>query len=1413
MKKENNMINWKTFETKYDKREQWAFEQMSYFLFCVEMGCHTGIFRYKNQAGIETEPVEKDGLFYGFQAKYYSTALSTNKNDIIVSIQKAKQKNNSLNKILLYTNQELSESSRKDQKKPGYQIEIENAAQNNNIELEWRVPSILEYQLLQTENKWIFNIFFGSNGLDPEFFKNQVEKEIQNLGPRFNSKLNFELPIAKVFDSISRTEIFIQTIIEKIDEWLTEKSYRRLMDNAIVTEIEKELDILKNEVKDWVVNFQNTNSIQQEITLLPLTEKIEAFNSRISEKKDQLWNEQCREKKHNRKFDTELNRLREIESANDNFLYYIDELHIDLANQPTLIIQGEAGCGKSHLLGDIASRRSNQSLPTILLLGTTFNNSNTIEQNILNKLDLTCSFEEFLKNLNSIGLLINERVLILIDAINEGAGADLWKNQIAGFISEIKKYPAIGLVLTIRSTYFDDIIPTDFSSTKNITIITHKGFAGEEYEVLKLFSEFYGLKLPNIPILNPEYTNPLFLNLVCNAIKDRTDKSFPQSFSGLNSIYELYKNSLNKKFEEKRPEYKNRNIVSQAIDKFSQAIFNSKYGSLECSEAVALFDDEFPKFQYLLSDLIEESVLLKMKEQCTENPKDIILFSYQKLGDFYIAEKLLNSLATEQLATEQEIRDAFATNDSFKKIISEYQWQYAGIIDAFSILLPERYGLEITDFISYFSKEKDSFENNHIPYEFYQKLLDSLKWRNANSIDDEKVTELLIEYYCTSNINCFNEFLYALTELATIPNHPFNSDKLHKILLASPMPERDSYWQRFILWYSSSSGEYGASVHAIKKMIDWAWRPNISNNVDFETARLVAQTLAWVMASTKIELRDQTTKALVNLLEQQPKALITTLKAFEQIDDLYISERLYAIAYGCILRTEKDESIKIIAQYVYDTVFKNGNPPTHILLRDYARNTIEYAVYKNVELEIDVKLIRPPYKSKCNYIPLSNEELDVKYKPKDNKGHWGEEEWAKGAILRSMITEYGRGTGMYGDFGRYTFQSNLRDFDLPSKLNIGLLSNLAVEWIFEKYGYDTRLHGEYDHSTNYYNNYGRHANQVERIGKKYQWIALYEIMAIVADNFKMKNDWGNNSKNTLYKGTWHNFIRNIDPAYITKNNEKNKFDETKFDGNWYNDENYTHWNYPDAEWIETTEDLIDPKQIIEKTDANHEEWLRLYHDVSWDEPKKLGQDRWKGRRKRIWYRVQGYLIKKSDKNRIVKFLKTQNFDGRWMPECNDDSISLFNREKFWSPAYLDTYKDRDNSWQTIEDTKYKVLVANESAKGSFERDKSGTNQSYDIPCKFIFEGLELQYAPIDGDLKNKKGEIVVTNNNGNGLVIKKKELLEFLEEKNMDIIWTILGGKISSEHSNNGRIYYKVPCGVYYLKNGTLEGNLTMFDR
>jgi hypothetical protein len=183
-------MNWKIFGLKYDNRETWAFEQMSYLLFCAEFNSRIGLFRYKNQTGIETEPIEKDGKHYGFQSKYYTTSIAVNKDDIIDSIKKAKSKNKQLDEILFYINQELSESTTKSKKKPQYQLDIEKAAKTEGINIQWRVPSHLELQLSLPDNKYINDIFFS---LDPNEgdLLDEISKHNENILQAIKTEISF----------------------------------------------------------------------------------------------------------------------------------------------------------------------------------------------------------------------------------------------------------------------------------------------------------------------------------------------------------------------------------------------------------------------------------------------------------------------------------------------------------------------------------------------------------------------------------------------------------------------------------------------------------------------------------------------------------------------------------------------------------------------------------------------------------------------------------------------------------------------------------------------------------------------------------------------------------------------------------------------------------------------------------------------------------------------------------------------------------------------------------------------------------------------------------------------------------------------------------------------------------------------
>ncbi|GAB3531416.1 AVAST type 4 anti-phage nuclease Avs4 [Photobacterium alginatilyticum] len=150
-------IDWEVFKAKFSTNPQDAFEWMCYLLFCNEFRVKTGIFRYKNQSAIETNPISQDGINVGWQAKFYEVALSNHKNDILETITKAKRDYPDLNKIIFYTNSEWGQNKGKE---PKGKIEAEEKAKENNLEIEWRCCSFFESPFVVDDCSRIASYFF-----------------------------------------------------------------------------------------------------------------------------------------------------------------------------------------------------------------------------------------------------------------------------------------------------------------------------------------------------------------------------------------------------------------------------------------------------------------------------------------------------------------------------------------------------------------------------------------------------------------------------------------------------------------------------------------------------------------------------------------------------------------------------------------------------------------------------------------------------------------------------------------------------------------------------------------------------------------------------------------------------------------------------------------------------------------------------------------------------------------------------------------------------------------------------------------------------------------------------------------------------------------------------------------------------
>ncbi|MBQ3967116.1 MAG: hypothetical protein II688_00320 [Lachnospiraceae bacterium] len=412
------------------------------------------------------------------------------------------------------------------------------------------------------------------------------------------------------------------------------------------------------------------------------------------------------------------------------------------------------------------------------------------------------------------------------------------------------------------------------------------------------------------------------------------------------------------------------------------------------------------------------------------------------------------------------------------------------------------------------------------------------------------------------------------------------------------------------------------------------------------------------------------------------------------------------------------------------------------------------------------------------------------------------------SMLSSMFTEHTTIGFSYGDFGRYTFQSALSNW----KIDAERLSNIAIKLIIDKFGYREEKHGAFDKSIG--SGRGRLTVPHERIGKKYQWMALHELLARVADNFpKLEHVWSDNV--VRYEGPWDPFVRDIDPTTLMRVNED---ESNPIDDFWWYGGKYANWEYEMAEWLNMDDDVPSIEPIIEVKDHDGCDWLALECYPDWDEPH--GRD---DVYKRLWYQVRSCIIDEEEFPLVYEWATKQNFGGRWMPE-NNDRYELFYREYYWSPAYR-TYDVEGLTRREIYDRKTNQLIANTEVTSiaylwETERDYSKDASFYClIPSKQLYDGMRMQFVDEEGVFLNEEGKVIcfdaraVMQQSKNYLMVQKEALLDYLKKHHKKIMWYVLGEKniigIHNYQTVPNLPMWLVISGTYTLdENGRVVGTL-----
>ncbi|WP_299068959.1 hypothetical protein [uncultured Psychrobacter sp.] len=156
--------NWNIFKAKFSNNPQDAFEWFTYLLFCREHNLDKGWFGYKNQSGIEKQPLELENRVIGFQSKFYDVSLSSKKEELIKTLDTVKANYPTLTHLVIYTNKLWGQGKGKNKNGQSKAlIAIEDHASKLGIEVIWNEHSFFESEFVCVENNDLARHFFTNN--------------------------------------------------------------------------------------------------------------------------------------------------------------------------------------------------------------------------------------------------------------------------------------------------------------------------------------------------------------------------------------------------------------------------------------------------------------------------------------------------------------------------------------------------------------------------------------------------------------------------------------------------------------------------------------------------------------------------------------------------------------------------------------------------------------------------------------------------------------------------------------------------------------------------------------------------------------------------------------------------------------------------------------------------------------------------------------------------------------------------------------------------------------------------------------------------------------------------------------------------------------------------------------------------
>jgi len=1356
-----------------------------------------------------------------------------------------------------------------------------------SIEFECWGATVLNDKLLVNDNLALQRFWFGGDVLDDTWFSSQVEAATLKLDDRFNPEDHVEVSIEAMFDAIVRGP---KSRARLHDAFTFLASNRVPSIEFTTTPLAPDPEVLAGAQSLWSELVEMQALIDQEPTikwnLAKAKETLDELHKLAwkLERPFSSTDSKSLEEAEKQKFTVVKDSLSKLQTALATLDDALRQRDWAAETAKSAIVLGEAGSGKSHSLGQAASQRVQDGLPTVVILGQDLSDAPFWPQlGGLLGLEAKTS-DEILGVLDAAGSRKGKRTLLFFDAINEGAGATYWMHWIPQVIDALRPYPYIAAVFSCRDVYSKYAIPENL--LKAVPVFSMHGFFSlEERERAAIqYLDNKGISRPNTPWLSPEFTNPLFLRTTSEALLERGESEFPRGLQGVSELMAFYLDGIASRtgVRSVRPE-----DLSSSLKRFVQRIATAMAANgqdfVELEVASDLAHEQFgsrqaPEGKSWLDVFIQSSLFRRDPPPYSKNidplnpPSELIRFSFQRFQDYLMADALAekvvaarasasaNSWSITKLARKllerigiQKPRSQsgaefnaggplnflFYEGDTFRQI----RYEYSGLIGALSTIYPEKLGTE-------FAIEVPDWKRHWEDGTLQQGFAESFKWRKLEAFTND-ARDLLntLDGYSVDPQGL-------LLDVSITIDHPYNAKFLNAHLQSFGMAERDSHWTNWINWASKEE------FSQIDRIISWAMSTK-DRKTDARHMELASLILAWSLSSSHITLRDRSTKALTSLFLARPDVFTFVFEEMHSCNDPYVVERLYAAAFGACCIDPSVERLRTYSSLVFAKAFAEGTPPVSLMTRDYALGIVELASHKNA-LVTGAKLENCyyPFGSEEPIFGLTKEQVE---KIADSRG--GK------SIFRSASSEW-------GDYGKYSIPGRVRGFlttrlsepkpvsasevkdrfkaefidpypervaaleayeqasivpidiilrtivdrdgveaeeetirldfekkdtgiskeDALAELN-ELLNAEERKRLVDEYFNDTAGNGDYETISvqqcrlwitkrayelgwteelfpkdGQGGSYSRHENDLERIGKKYQRIALDEFQARLADNFWVLEGWP--ERPHQYRYSHHEFRRNIEPTILPTATRYPPAPHANID--WISE--------PQIVLPEVVEEKLkewpfteDPTQAISdklvRVDENKRRWLVLYEfnlaEADYAKPRP-GDHGKRYEEFRFFYCVfvrKGKATDFTDYLAAEASLSVNDFQPR---EFTDGP---FLREAFWRETWKSVKFDQ-HIWKAPSDCEFAIPIAHYHWESHLDKTLPEDFTNY-MPQKWFAEELGLTMSSEGPQCWiDSAGNTVVKSqrpvSHQTAVVIDEATLRRYAEESPIEPVWIMI---------------------------------------